>query len=444
MPRASKAAPSGAIGSTAKPSASSRSRMRSSASAAASGSGTTRSSRGQRASASPTRRPGRTPAASAAGVQSPTAWAAPGAGPRATCASSGRRARSSATSSGRRGTWTATIIEHMFAHRADVIKTIRANLTDADLVGSPPMLQPAQAIWIAATTGLDLWRRRRRVVETGRRPGGVGEGAEMGRRTIGGRRWGTACLAALGLVAAAAGSVQAAPLPAAAASQIEAITNATPRYANSTWGIAIDDAVTGERVYARNAQQMFVPASITKLAQGAAALEAYGPDHRLRTPVHRIGRVAGGRLRGTLSLVAAGDFSFGLRDRKGGKLAYADGGADHNEANSLGLVKSVSGDPLKALDALARDVRRSGITRATDAVIDDRLWETQSLARRADHADLGQREPHRHHPAPDGARRARRATTGVPRPPPTGSCRRCGPAPRPRSTSTSRGPGSCA
>jgi D-alanyl-D-alanine carboxypeptidase/D-alanyl-D-alanine-endopeptidase (penicillin-binding protein 4) len=199
----------------------------------------------------------------------------------------------------------------------------------------------------------------------------------MGRRAIGGRRWGTACLAALGLAAATAGSVQAAPLPAAAASQIEAITNATPRYANSTWGIAIDDAVTGERLYARNARQLFVPASMTKLAQGAAALDAYGPGHRLRTPVHRIGRVEDGRLRGALSLVAAGDFSFGLRDRKGGKLAYADGGADHNEANSLGLVKSVSGDPLKALDALARDVRRSGITRATDAVIDDRLWETE-------------------------------------------------------------------
>jgi D-alanyl-D-alanine carboxypeptidase/D-alanyl-D-alanine-endopeptidase (penicillin-binding protein 4) len=187
-----------------------------------------------------------------------------------------------------------------------------------------------------------------------------------------------ASLFALGLVAAFAGSAQAAPLPAASAAQIEAITATTPRYANSTWGITVDDAVTGERLYAKNAQQMFVPASITKLAQGAAALEAYGPGHRLRTPVHRIGRVEDGRLRGTLSLVASGDFSFGLRDRKGGKLAYADGGADHNEANSLGLVKSVSGDPLKALNALARDVRRSGITRATDAVIDDRRWETQN------------------------------------------------------------------
>lgn len=199
----------------------------------------------------------------------------------------------------------------------------------------------------------------------------------MGQGMSGSRRWVTAALAALGL-AAAAGAAQAAPLPASAAAQIEAITAITPRYANSTWGIAIDDAVTGERLYAKNAQQMFVPASMTKIAQGLAALESYGPDHRLRTPVHRIGRVDGGRLRGTLSLVASGDTSFGLRDRKGGKLAYADGGADHNEANSLGLVKSVSGDPLKALNALARDVRRSGITRATDAVIDDRLWETQN------------------------------------------------------------------
>ena len=190
------------------------------------------------------------------------------------------------------------------------------------------------------------------------------------------RGWMAACLA-VALAAPVAGTAQAAPLPASAAAQIEAITSATPRYANSTWGIVVDDAVTGERIYARNADKMFVPASITKIFQGAAALRSYGPDHRLRTPVHRIGRVTDGRLRGTLSLVGAGDTSFGLRDRKGGKLAYADGGADHNEANTLGFVKKVSGDPLRALDALARDVRRSGIRRAGDVVVDDRLWNTQ-------------------------------------------------------------------
>ena len=183
---------------------------------------------------------------------------------------------------------------------------------------------------------------------------------------------------ALGLTAAVAGTAQAAPLPASAVAEIDAITTGAPRYANSTWGIVVDDAATGERLFGRNAQQMFVPGSITKVAQGVAALEAWGPRHRLRTPVHRIGRVEKGRLRGTLSLVASGDFSFGLRDRPDGTLAYADGGGDHNEANTLGLATSVSGDPLKALNALAGDVRRSGITRAADVVIDDRLWQPQA------------------------------------------------------------------
>jgi serine-type D-Ala-D-Ala carboxypeptidase/endopeptidase (penicillin-binding protein 4) len=176
-------------------------------------------------------------------------------------------------------------------------------------------------------------------------------------------------------VLALAGSAQAAPLPAAQAAQIQSIISG-PRYPNATWGISVTDAATGERVYGVNPQQMFVPGSITKIFQGAAALESYGPDYRFRTPVHRIGQVEEGRLRGTLSLVASGDFSFGLRDRTGGKLAYADGGADHNEANSLGLVKRVTGNPLRALNALARDVRRSGIVRATDVAIDDRLFQT--------------------------------------------------------------------
>jgi D-alanyl-D-alanine carboxypeptidase/D-alanyl-D-alanine-endopeptidase (penicillin-binding protein 4) len=177
--------------------------------------------------------------------------------------------------------------------------------------------------------------------------------------------------AALGLAA----SVQAAPLPPAQAAQIEAITSG-PGYPNATWGIAVTDAATGELVYGKNPQQMFTPGSIVKVFPSTAALESYGPDYRFRTPVYRVGPVRDGRLRGALSLVAQGDFSFGLRDRKGGTLAYADGGADHNEANSLGFVKSVSGDPLKALNALARDVRASGIRRAGDVVIDDRLFRT--------------------------------------------------------------------
>ena len=56
---------------------------------------------------------------------------------------------------------------------------------------------------------------------------------------------------AVGLAAAAAGTAEAAPLPAPAAAEIDAITTGAPRYANSTWGIVVDDAVTGERLFAQ-------------------------------------------------------------------------------------------------------------------------------------------------------------------------------------------------
>ena len=51
---------------------------------------------------------------------------------------------------------------------------------------------------------------------------------------------------ALGLTAAVAGPAQAAPLPASAVAEIDAITTGAPRYANSTWGIVVDDAATAE------------------------------------------------------------------------------------------------------------------------------------------------------------------------------------------------------
>jgi D-alanyl-D-alanine carboxypeptidase/D-alanyl-D-alanine-endopeptidase (penicillin-binding protein 4) len=184
-------------------------------------------------------------------------------------------------------------------------------------------------------------------------------------------------LVAVAVLGAAAPAV-AAPLSAETQAQITAVTQ-QPRYVNSTWGIAITDAVTGESVYAQNAQEMFVPGSITKAFTAAAALETLGVDRRFRTPVHRVGPVRRGVLDGDLVLVAQGDFSFGLRERPDGTMVYADGGADHNEANTLGFVTSVSGNPLRALDRLARDVRARGIRRVDgDVIIDDRLFQTET------------------------------------------------------------------
>ena len=77
-----------------------------------------------------------------------------------------------------------------------------------------------------------------------------------------------------------------------------------------------------------------------KVFPSTAALESYGPDYRFRTPVYRVGPVSDGRLRGALSLVAQGELSFGLRDRKGGTLAYADGGATTTRPTRSGSSKA--------------------------------------------------------------------------------------------------------
>ena len=65
---------------------------------------------------------------------------------------------------------------------------------------------------------------------------------------------------------------------------------------------------TGRTLYARNATQAFRPASTMKLVTTAAALDALGPDARLRTTVETAGRLdALGRVLGDVYLVGRGD-----------------------------------------------------------------------------------------------------------------------------------------
>src|SRR4051794_13934831 len=66
-------------------------------------------------------------------------------------------------------------------------------------------------------------------------------------------------------------------------SRIEDLLSAS-RYASGRWGVLAVEADTGKAVYARNAEQLFAPASVTKLFSCAAALVALGADHRFETP----------------------------------------------------------------------------------------------------------------------------------------------------------------
>lgn len=166
-----------------------------------------------------------------------------------------------------------------------------------------------------------------------------------------------------------------AEVPRELASTIEAIV-AEPQYQASTWGVAVRDVETGEVLVDRAGDTMFVTGSILRMLSAAGVLQALGPDYRFVTPVHRVGEVAGGVLTGNLVLVAAGDFSFGLRDQPDGTLQYASLPVlDHNAgAPGAGLVGS---NPSAALDALATQVRAAGITTVNgEVIIDDRSFET--------------------------------------------------------------------
>jgi D-alanyl-D-alanine carboxypeptidase/D-alanyl-D-alanine-endopeptidase (penicillin-binding protein 4) len=156
------------------------------------------------------------------------------------------------------------------------------------------------------------------------------------------------------------------------------ITN-DPRYAHASWGIVIADPMSGTTLYESNAGQMFVPASTTKLFSSAAILEAFGPDHRFVTPVYATTAHGGGSTDADLILVASGDPSMGGRTLPGDIIEYTN--SDHGDANALGGAVLTVTDPLSGLNDLARQVKESGMTKVSDVVIDDRLFETTDLGK---------------------------------------------------------------
>lgn len=148
-----------------------------------------------------------------------------------------------------------------------------------------------------------------------------------------------------------------------------------PRYSGATWGLHVIDLDTGEVLHDLNADRRLLIASVRKMFSVGLALDALGPDHRFRTPIHRLGSInASGVLDGHLVLVASGDPAMGGRANPDGTYAIPD--YDHNEANGLGNAVLPTPDPLAGFDRLARQVAASGITRvAGDVVVDERLFE---------------------------------------------------------------------
>jgi serine-type D-Ala-D-Ala carboxypeptidase/endopeptidase (penicillin-binding protein 4) len=88
---------------------------------------------------------------------------------------------------------------------------------------------------------------------------------------------------------------------------LDAIVDA-PRFAHAWWGVEVRSLRSGKVVYARNAERSLKPASTLKLVTTAAALDAFGPDARIRTTIETAARLDGlGRILGDVYLVGRGD-----------------------------------------------------------------------------------------------------------------------------------------
>lgn len=152
-------------------------------------------------------------------------------------------------------------------------------------------------------------------------------------------------------------------LPALAANlgdRIEALLASSDAGKVAFWGIRVVDAATGEVLYDKNPDHLFVPASNVKLFTTALALSRLGTEFRFETRVLAgAGPDAAGRLRGDVRLVGGGDPSLSGRD-----YPYRKGPA--------------GGDPLRGLEELADQVVARGVrTIEGDVIGDDSLypWE---------------------------------------------------------------------
>jgi D-alanyl-D-alanine carboxypeptidase/D-alanyl-D-alanine-endopeptidase (penicillin-binding protein 4) len=156
--------------------------------------------------------------------------------------------------------------------------------------------------------------------------------------------------------------------------KVEKIMN-SPLYRYGQWGYLEVNPSNGRTVRSLGpADRLYIPGSSTKLFSVSATLDDLGFDHHFKTPVYAQGEVKNGTLSGNLVLVASGDLTMGGRTAPNGTVSYTP--IDHTYANSLPGATLTPENPLAGLVEIAKQVRKSGITRVQgDVVIDDRLFD---------------------------------------------------------------------
>jgi serine-type D-Ala-D-Ala carboxypeptidase/endopeptidase (penicillin-binding protein 4) len=141
------------------------------------------------------------------------------------------------------------------------------------------------------------------------------------------------------------------------------------------WGLLVVDALTGEVLFQKNADNYFVPASNMKLLTTALALDKLGPDYRFRTTVETNGTLnPDGKLTGDLILVGRGDPNLSNRKYPFDTKEEFDGPpekvlAELAEAVAARGVKEIIGDIVGDDSYFPRERYPDGWE------IDDMVWE---------------------------------------------------------------------
>lgn len=138
------------------------------------------------------------------------------------------------------------------------------------------------------------------------------------------------------------------------------------------WGVSIADA-DGRKLFGRNDERLFIPASNTKLVVTAAAAVMLDPEESVATSLYGTGPVAGGTLQGHLVLYGRGDPTMGRR-------CY------DVDTTRAGACRA---DPFEPLRDLARGLKARGVTTVAGDLVGDGSWFEPTLLHPSwEHYDL--------------------------------------------------------
>jgi len=156
--------------------------------------------------------------------------------------------------------------------------------------------------------------------------------------------------------------------PASLAERIRQVVN-RPEFKHATFGVEFYSLDQQKPVFSLNPEELFTPASTTKLLTEGTALALLGADFRFHTRVYRTGELdPSGVLHGDIVLVASGDPNLSGRIQPDGTLAFEN--EDHCYGGSPD-TRAVPGDPLAVLRELARQVAAHGVKRIEGRVLVD-------------------------------------------------------------------------